>query len=181
MSPSPLPPRPRPAAPRARARTALSHGPGPVICMQRRARPRPPYLSGLSSSASALSRRRTLVPGPRSVLEPSGRPRAFRGRKVKWRHFREGGSFFHLGGPAWKSLESAPLFFRLRLPASAPCAKHSPPIGARAGVAAPSHAQGLKCACALRGLFTCPEPAHRTLLAAAAQVQSPELRRRKSW
>lgn len=45
--------------------------------------------------------------------------------------------------PTWKSLESAPLFFRLRLPASAACAEPWPPIGARAGVAAFSHAKGL--------------------------------------
>lgn len=45
--------------------------------------------------------------------------------------------------PTWKSLESAPLFFRLRLPASAACAESWPPIGARAGVAAFSHAKGL--------------------------------------
>lgn len=139
---------PSAAPPRGPARARAPLPPtsrGPAICM-RRARPRPPYPSGLCPAGSALSRRSTLVPGPRSVLEPSGRRRASRGSRVKRRHFREGvdrGLVLSPPGAAWKSLESAPLFFRLRPPPSAACAEPSPPIGARAGGAALFHAQGL--------------------------------------
>lgn len=56
-------------------------------------------------------------------------------------------------------------------PRRPPCAEPSPPIGARVGVAAPSHARGAECACALRGLFTCPSrPAGLSL------QQRPEFR-----
>lgn len=55
------------------ARAPLPPTPGPCNQHAARVAPPPPYPSGLSPAGSTLSRRPTLVPGPRSVLEPSGR------------------------------------------------------------------------------------------------------------
>lgn len=170
MSPSPLPPPPRPAAPRARARPAPSHVPGP--CNLHAARAAPPSLPerplprGLSplppqyASSWAALRSRTFRKAPRFPWVKS-----------------QAASFPGGGGQRARSFTS-----RGSLEKPRKCSPFLPPpaapIGGLRGALAtnrrarwrgrPLPRSGAECACARRGLFTCPEPDRRTLLAAAA-------------
>lgn len=179
MSPSPLPSRPRPTAPRARARAPLSPTPGP--CNLHAARAAPPSVpawpqpGGLSplpppyAGSWAAHGSRTFQKAPRS---PGG--------KGQVASFPGGARSFTSAAGLEKPRKCSPF---LPPPATRLC-------GLRGALATnrrarwrgrPLSRSGVECACALCRLFTCPEPARRTLLAAAARVQSPELWWRKSW